>query len=159
MTAKDLNRLNPEEATRVLRTCCGSTRWAEEMTARRPFQGVQEVLAAADEIWGMLRPTDWLEAFRSHPRIGERTADRQASKEQSQVAAADPGVSARLAKGNRDYEAQFGYIFIISARGKSAVEMLEALERRLRNPADEELRIAAAEQAKITRLRLNGLLT
>jgi len=129
------------------------------MTARRPFRDVEEILAAADDIWRSLEPADWLEAFGAHPRIGERTADRQASQEQSGAAAADAVVSARLLQGNRDYEARFGYIFIICAQGRSAEEMLEALERRLRNTAAEELPIAAAEQAKITRLRLNRLLT
>jgi OHCU decarboxylase len=129
------------------------------MARRVPFATMEEVLAAADEIWGTLDPADWLEAFAAHPRIGERTGDRQASREQSGVAAADAGVHARLAQGNRDYEARFGYIFIISAQGKSAEDMLDALERRLRNPAGEELNVAAAEQAQITRIRLGRLLT
>jgi len=129
------------------------------MTARRPFRDVEEVLAAADEIWGTLDPADFLEAFAAHPRIGERTGDRQASREQSGVAAADAGVHARLAQGNREYEARFGHIFIICAQGKSAEDMLDALERRLGNPAGEELNIAAAEQAQITRIRLGRLLT
>ena len=142
-----------------LLSCCGSSRWADEMIKRPPVATMEELLAASDEVWRSLGPADWLEAFAAHPRIGERTADRQASREQSQVAAADAGVHARLAQGNREYEARFGYIFIISAQGKSAEEMLGALERRLRNPAAEELNIAAAEQAKITRFRLGRLLT
>ena len=129
------------------------------MARRVPFATMEEVLAAADEIWGTLDPADRLEAFAAHPRIGERTGDPQASREQSRVAAADAGIHARLAQGNRDYEARFGYIFIISAQGKSAEDMLDALERRLRNPAGEELNVAAAEQAQITRIRLGGLLT
>jgi OHCU decarboxylase len=129
------------------------------MSKRLPVATMEELLAASDEVCRSLGPADWLEAFAAHPRIGERTADRQASREQSQVAAAAIGVQARLARGNREYEARFGYIFIISAQGKSAEEMLDALERRLRNPADEELTVAAAEQAKITRLRLGRLLT
>ena len=129
------------------------------MIRRLPFATMEELFAAADEIWGTLDSADWLQAFAAHPRIGERTADSQASREQSRVAAADASVHARLVQGNRDYEARFGYIFIISAQGKSAEELLEALEQRLRNPAAEELKVAAAEQAKITRLRLGRLLT
>ena len=129
------------------------------MTRHVPFATMEEMLAAADEIWGTLDPADWLEAFAAHPRIGERTGDRQASREQSRVDVADAGVHARLAQGNRDYEARFGYIFIISAQGKSAEDMLDALERRLRNRAGEELKVAASEQAQITRIRLGRLLT
>lgn len=63
-----------------------------------------------------------------------------------------------LAEGNRRYEARFGYIFIVCASGQSAEAMLAGLEARLGNDSDQELRIAAAEQAKITRLRLEKLL-
>ena len=39
----------------------------------------------------------------------------------------------------------------------SAAEMLEALKQRMPNELSEELRVAAAEQAKITRIRLEKL--
>ena len=68
-------------------------------------------------------------------------------------------VRQRLTDGNREYEARFGYIFIVCATGMPAADLLAALERRLPNAADEELRIAAEEQRKITRLRLDKLLT
>jgi 2-oxo-4-hydroxy-4-carboxy-5-ureidoimidazoline decarboxylase len=64
----------------------------------------------------------------------------------------------RLAEANRDYETRFGYIFIVCASGKKADEMLALLERRLRHDAGDELRVAAGEQCKITRLRLIKLL-
>jgi len=67
-------------------------------------------------------------------------------------------VGERLAGANRDYEARFGYLFIVCATGKGAEEMLAILERRLTNGPDEELRLAAEEQRKITRLRLAKLL-
>ena len=60
----------------------------------------------------------------------------------------------RLAEANREYEARFGYIFIVCATGKTAGEMLALLEARLRHDAGEELRIAAEEQRQITQLRL-----
>jgi len=68
-------------------------------------------------------------------------------------------VAKRLAKANRDYEARFGYLFIVCATGKSAEEMLAILERRLTNAPGEELCIAAEEQRKIMHLRLEKLLT
>ena len=48
-------------------------------------------------------------------------------------------------------------MFLVCATGKSADEMLALLRARIDNPADTELRIAAGEQAKITRLRLEKL--
>ena len=62
-----------------------------------------------------------------------------------------------LAELNRRYEEKFGYIFIVCAAGKNADEILAILRNRLDNDADEELRIAAGEQARITQLRLQNL--
>lgn len=159
-----LNALDQQSASRELLLCCGSTRWAEQMTAARPFASAEAMAAAADAIWGALAPGDWLEAFAAHPRIGERpsAATRESAewsaREQAGVASAPGDVRERLATRNRDYEAQFGYIFIVCATGKSADEMLRVLERRLANSPDEELPVAGEEQRRITRLRLAKLL-
>ena len=80
-----------------------------------------------------------------------------ASGEQSGVASADEETLRALQQGNIDYEARYGFIFIVCATGKSAGEMLAILQSRLNNDPETELRIAAAEQAKITRIRLEKL--
>ena len=59
-----------------------------------------------------------------------------------------------LARRNETYENRFGFIFIVCATGKSAAEMLENLERRLKNTPQAELKVAALEQDKITQIRL-----
>jgi OHCU decarboxylase len=120
----------------------------------QPFADTGQMLAAADRIWNELAPQDWLEAFAAHPRIGESTADPRAAKEQSGVGGAQPETLARLAAANREYEKRFGHIYIVCAIGKTAAEMLALLESRLSNDAETELRVAAGEQQKIMRLRL-----
>ena len=62
-----------------------------------------------------------------------------------------------LAAANREYEARFGHIYIVCATGHSADEMLAMAWQRLENSPDEELRVAAEEQMKITKLRLMKL--
>jgi len=128
------------------------------MAAARPFADDAAMFDRADAIWWSLEPQDWLEAFSAHPTIGGPATTRWSAQEQSGMAGAAASISDRLASGNRDYEARFGYIFIICATGKSAAEMLEALARRLGNAPDRELRIAAEEQRKITRLRVAKLI-
>jgi OHCU decarboxylase len=127
---------------------------------------------AGDVLWSALPPSDWLEAFAAHPRIGHAGAGRAggadgsdglggagwSDEEQAGVAVAAEAMLRRLAEANRDYEARFGYIFIVCATGKTAGEMLALLEARLRHDPGEELRIAAEEQRQITRLRLNKLI-
>jgi 2-oxo-4-hydroxy-4-carboxy-5-ureidoimidazoline decarboxylase len=112
------------------------------------------MMEAADRAWWELSPQDWRDAFAAHPRIGESSADARARQEQSGVQGAEAETLARLAAGNRAYEARFGYIYIVCASGKTAAEMLAILESRLGNDPEAELRIAAEQQSQITRLRL-----
>lgn len=135
------------------------------MTGARPFENVDDLLNKADREWWSLSERDWLEAFRAHPRIGEQVAAArsEAAQEwsaQEQLGAKDasPATMAALAEGNRKYEERFGFIFIICATGKTSYEILAALEKRMRNNKEAELRIAAEEQHRITRLRLQKLL-
>lgn len=162
-----LNSLTADEAAQELLQCCGSKRWATEMSDARPYQTPETLLATAHDIWWSLDRSDWLEAFRSHPKIGEKKAADKVSaqsqqwsgQEQSGVANAAQETVDSLAALNEDYEQKFGFIFIICATGKTSDEMLSALRERLQHDREAELPIAAAEQAKITELRLNKLLT
>ena len=152
-----LNSLSSEDAVRELLRCCASEAWARRMVAIRPFESDAGLFDAAERVWWALSPDDWLEAFAAHPRIGERTESAWSAEEQSGVQGTDRRLQERLREGNRRYEETFGHVFLICATGLSAGEMLTALERRLQNDPKTELRSAAAEQAKITRLRLEKL--
>ena len=63
----------------------------------------------------------------------------------------------RLAEGNRAYEKRFGHIFLIRAAGRTAEEIVAALEARLANEPEAERRIAVAELREIARLRLERM--
>jgi 2-oxo-4-hydroxy-4-carboxy-5-ureidoimidazoline decarboxylase len=166
VSLSELNSTEPAALRDDLLRCCHSTRWANQLAMRRPFASEADLLSAAEEIWGQLSTPDILEAFAGHPRIGDLASLREkyadtagwAAGEQAGAAAATD-VLGRLAAGNRAYEARFGHLFIVCATGKSADEMLQILESRLDHGPDEELRVAAAEQAKITRIRLEKLLS
>ena len=156
------NRLSPEDAEKEILPCCGSNAWARELAKRRPLENPDLLLAASDQIWRGLCPSDWLEAFSKHPRIGERPAPPAASgqsaawsaQEQQTIGTAVESIREALAEANREYERRFGRTFIVCATGKLAPEMLDILGRRLHNDEATELREAAEEQRKITNLRL-----
>jgi OHCU decarboxylase len=161
-----LNSLPSVEVEEELLKCCGSREWARRVRAARPFANLDNLLAESDRVWWSLAPNDWLEAFHSHPKIGERKAaaptaaeaQRWSEDEQSGVRNSAQQTIDALAQLNREYEEKFGYIFIVCATGKSSEEMLAILRERLGNDTEEELRNAAAEQAKITELRLRKLI-
>jgi OHCU decarboxylase len=156
------NRLPVGEAENEILPCCGSRAWARGMAARRPFQDDASVLAASDETWRSLDEADWMEAFASHPRIGESRAPQStsarsaawSSQEQSHAAAADDAVQTALGEANREYERRFGRIFIICAAGKQGSEILQILQQRLQNDAQTEIREAAEQQRQISQIRL-----
>jgi len=161
-----LNTLAGGDAARELLQCCGSKRWAQEVANRRPYQSLEALITTANDIWWSLKPDDWLEAFRSHPKIGEKKAAEPVSsqsrewsgQEQAGVSKVPPETLESLATLNRAYEQKFGFIFIICASGKTSEEMLSALRERLEHDPAAELRIAAGEQSKITELRLRKLI-
>jgi OHCU decarboxylase len=158
VTLQQLNAVSVDEAFAAFKGCCGSSRWADGMTAARPFANADSMMVTGDVIWAALDRADWLEAFAAHPRIGDARAGGKAAREQAGAADASDDVKRRLTERNRDYEDRFGYIFIVCAAGKSASEMLAILERRLSSDPDRELPTAAGEQRQITRLRLATLM-
>jgi 2-oxo-4-hydroxy-4-carboxy-5-ureidoimidazoline decarboxylase len=137
------------------------------MVARRPLSNESALLAASNETWHNLTPADWMEAFRSHPRIGESRPDDSLStqsrtvqsvewsaQEQRTVADSEAAVKIALAEANREYERRFNRIFIVCATGKSAPEILDILQQRLRNDPETELQEATEQQRQITEIRL-----
>jgi len=174
-----LNALPAPEAEAQLLECCASSAWARRMAAARPFGSFRELAEEADRVWRSLSKDDWLESFAAHPRIGDslekgtdlfnRSPQQPKNKsvpdfrgwsreEQSGTRGASPETLANLADANRDYEDRFGYVFIVCASGRNAAEMLALAEKRLGNDRETEIAIAAEEQRKITRLRLEKLL-
>lgn len=156
------NALATRAAVDEILPCCGCEDWAGEMVLKRPIADESTLLKTADEIWRSLGESDWLEAFRSHPRIGETNSEKEATakssawsaEEQQSAAAKDDAVRAALKSASRKYEKKFGRIFIVCATGKSASEILEILRRRLDNDEATELRQAAEEQRLIMQIRL-----
>ena len=157
-----INALSEKDAVETFLTCCGSLRWAEQMAARRPYADEAQILDTARNVWNNLTAVDWRQAFAAHPQIGAvaRPTSKTAAWSAHEQAGTDIAAEATrlaLAEGNRRYLEKFGWIFIVCATGKSADAMLELLRQRLANDSTEELRSAAAEQEKITLLRLHKI--
>lgn len=167
MTLADLNALPSPARAAALATCCGATAWVATLNEQFPFDSEPALYEAAERIWYNLTEADWREAFTHHPKIGDRNTLREkfastatwAAGEQGAVRQAASETLAALAAGNDAYELKFGYIFIVCATGKSADEMLALLQARLPHEPPTEIQVAMGEQAKITRLRLEKLLT
>ena len=164
MTIADFDHLDRESKKKLLYQCCGSSAWVDKMLAAPPAEDLIDLFEDAEERWYSLTEDDWKEAFSNHPKIGDVeslrkkfASDQFASGEQSGVVNASDQTLQALAEGNKIYEEKFGYIFIVHAAGKSAVEMLGILTARLQNKPATEIANAMDEQSKITRFRLEKL--
>ena len=167
MTIDELNRLDAHALREALGRCCGATAWVGKMLGVFPVESKAILLEEAEKVWDDCEEADWREAFGHHPRIGDLDSLKKkfaltgqwAEGEQSGAKEATGEVLKELARGNEEYERRYGYIFIVCATGKTAGEMLGLLKERLGNAPEEEIRVAAGEQNKITRLRLEKLLS
>jgi 2-oxo-4-hydroxy-4-carboxy-5-ureidoimidazoline decarboxylase len=166
MTLHEFNILPKQQLIGELTRCCSSSAWVHKMLPFIPADDMVELLEDAEEQWWKCSQDDWKEAFAHHPKIGDTASLKKrftstaqwASGEQSGVGGASEKTMVELVEANKRYEEKFGYIFIVCATGRSAEEMLVLLQERLSNDPATEIEIAADEQNKITKLRLEKLL-
>jgi hypothetical protein len=106
--------------------CCASTSFAHKVAASSPFRDFGELIDVARSIWWReIGITDWLEAFAAHPKIGEKKAAKEVSKQfgdfssgeqQAAAQSATSEIEAQLKSWNEKYHDKFGFIFIIYAK-------------------------------------------
>lgn len=167
MTIDQLNAQPLDQAKNAFMMCCTASTWINKMVSHRPYRNIEHMQQMAIEVWNSLTFDDYMEAFSGHPKIGDpnslktkfKVTQHLAENEQSAVQSASDEVIDALAAANRLYEEKFGYIFIVCATGKSAEQMLELVRQRLENEAQQEIQTAAAEQAKITAIRIDKMMT
>lgn len=160
-----LNALPEASFRSTIHSCCSSTAFVDAVGRERPFTDEAHLFRASASAWNRLPRSAWLEAFAAHPRIGGLTRQPVQGKfaawssgEQAGVADAAQAVRAELAELNESYFAKHAFVFLICATGKSAEEMRDHIKVRLCNDTDCEVAVAAAEQMKITQLRLQKVL-
>ena len=167
ITLDQLNSFSDQDAFSNLEQCCVSKTWVHKMVQSRPFSSENELIKTAASIWyNDCSIEDFKEAFTGHPKIGNVESLKEkfshtaewAGNEQSKVAEASMEIIEALAKSNELYENKFGYIFIVSASGKSAKQMLAIVNTRLNNQSDDEIFVAMNEQHKISVIRLVKLI-
>ena len=164
MNLATFNALPQEAAQAAIAHCVAIPRWRQALAAARPFASTAALLAEAERLAQGWNSDDLEQALTAHPRIGERAGgvDKEAAlsrQEQSAMGDADAALKQAMLAGNLAYEARFGRVFLIRARGRSGEEMLAQLQRRLENDEQTEAREALKQLREITLLRLKESLT
>ena len=153
------NQLAADEAQAAIRHCVAIPHWQQSLVAARPFASTEALLATADALARQWQQPELEAALSAHPRIGERAsgADKESvlsRGEQSAMQQADDALQQAMHKGNEAYEARFGRVFLIRAKGRSGEQMLAELQRRLQNDDSTEQQEALDQLREITLLRL-----
>jgi len=151
-----------ETSAADLRAALGVERWVTDVSSHSPFETLSDLLATASAAATPLAPVEIDEALAHHPRIGEKPVGTGASQdfsraEQASADADDAAVNEAIARGNADYEKVFGRVFLIRAAGRTRIEILQELRRRIGLPPEQELQIVGEQLRDIALLRLSTL--
>ncbi|MFC0582886.1 2-oxo-4-hydroxy-4-carboxy-5-ureidoimidazoline decarboxylase [Micrococcoides hystricis] len=162
MQLSDFNAASEADAIAALKPCLDIERWCAELAAARPFNSMDDLVAAANRAANPLTPAEVDQALSHHPRIGERAEGEHkeatlSRAEQSGLGDLSGDTAEKLAKGNAAYEEKFDQVFLIRAAGRSKEEVLSELERRMNNTAEEESAECADQLRQIAVVRLEGL--
>jgi 2-oxo-4-hydroxy-4-carboxy--5-ureidoimidazoline (OHCU) decarboxylase len=113
---------------------------------------VENPLERAEDVLVALSHEDKREALDAHPAIGQRggLSARSAAEQGDDVG---PAVLDELGRLNLEYQAKFGFRFVVFVNGRPKAEILEVLRTRIERTAEEELDTGCRELVAIARDR------
>jgi 2-oxo-4-hydroxy-4-carboxy--5-ureidoimidazoline (OHCU) decarboxylase len=113
----------------------GSSPLARRLREEGPHTSPEALLERARRLLDELDDSAKVETLNAHPRVGEDPARL------SRLSLAEQGAERlpELARLNAEYEARFGFRFVIFVDGRSQAEVAKALRKRLANDRDQEL--------------------
>ena len=170
-TLPDLNDCDSATFVRLLHGIYEHSPWIpERASARRPFATVAALKLALQEAVDDATEDEQLGLIRAHPELagkaaiaGELTAESTSEQAKSGLNACSPGEYATLHKLNADYNARFGFPFILAVKGPDGngltrSEIIAIFTRRLKHQRADEMAECLRQIHRIAELRLNDLL-
>ncbi|MDM1020099.1 2-oxo-4-hydroxy-4-carboxy-5-ureidoimidazoline decarboxylase [Acinetobacter sp. VNK23] len=161
MDIEQFNQLNLGEANLVLQPCVHIPSWIVKLVQQRPYAATDELYQAANAQAQTWQWHEIAEALAQHPRIGEKKAAANLSQKEQQFSQQEQGqvepdtvLQQALYQGNLEYEHKFGHIFLIRAAGRTGMEILAELQRRLKNTIEQEQQEVKQQLAEIALIRL-----
>jgi N-carbamoyl-L-amino-acid hydrolase len=168
LTLEQLNSASPAEAAQMLDGLYEHSPWiAEQALAQRPFQSLAHLKHAMCGVLDRAGRDAQLGLIRAHPELAgkamvSKTLTAESTHEQTKAGLTDctPDEFAKIQRLNADYNAKFGWPFILAVRGPRGVglnktQIIEAFERRLHGHPDFELQECLRNIHRIVEIRLN----
>lgn len=166
-TLDQLNAASQAEAEQMLDGLYEHTPWiTAEALKRRPFKSLAQLKHAMTDVLARGTKEQQLELIRAHPELAgkamvAKTLTAESTNEQGKAGLTDctPEEFARIQQLNADYNARFGFPFILAVRGPrggglSKAEIIDTFARRLSNHPDFELAEALRNIHRIAEIRL-----
>ena len=164
-----LNAASQTEFARLLEGIYEHSPWiAERAWTRRPFVSPAALKAALADVVRTADADEQLALIRAHPELAGRamvagtlTAASTSEQDTAGLSACSPGEFAKLQQLNAQYNAKFGFPFVLAVRGPrgqglSRTQIIAAFERRLDNHPQFERAECLRNIHRIAELRLDG---
>ena len=168
LTLQQLNAAGGCEALRMLDGLYEHSPWiAEAALAHRPFSSLAHLKCAMARIVAEAGADEKLALIRAHPELAGKamvsntlTAASTSEQARAGLAACSPEELATIQRLNAEYNAKFGFPFVLAVRGPrgtglSRAEIIGTFGRRLENPMDVETGECLRNIHRIVELRLN----
>ena len=168
ITLEQLNAASQAEFTALLDGTYEHSPWiAEAAWARRPFASLAALKLALVQVLREAGVEPQLALIRAHPELAgkamvAKTLTAESTNEQGKAGLTDctPEEFAKIQQLNADYNARFGFPFILAVRGPRGLglpkaEIIATFERRLHNHPDFERAECLRNIHRIAEIRLN----
>jgi beta-ureidopropionase / N-carbamoyl-L-amino-acid hydrolase len=168
MKLDDLNNASAADFVALLDGTYEHSPWiAERAAASRPYLTLAALKVALARVVREASVDEQLGLIRAHPELagkaavaGELTAESTNEQQKAGLTACTPEEFAKLHKLNADYNARFGFPFILAVRGPrgtgfTRAEIIATFERRLRAHPDVERAECLRQIHRIAEIRLN----
>lgn len=168
LTLEQLNAADTATAVQLLDGVYEHSPWiAEAALAQRPFRSLAHLKHAMVRVLAQAPQDAQLRLIRAHPELAGKamvakalTAESTNEQSKAGLTACTPEEFARIQQLNADYNARFGFPFILAVRGPrgtglSKQEIIDTFARRLNNPPDFERSEAIRNIHRIAEIRLN----
>ena len=168
LTLDQLNHASHAEAAQMLDGLYEHSPWiAEQALAQRPFTSLAHLKHAMCEVLAHAGRDAQLGLIRAHPELAgkamvSKTLTAESTNEQTKAGLTDctPEEFAKIQKLNADYNAKFGWPFILAVRGPRGAgynkqQIIDAFERRLHGHPEFELQECLRNIHRIVEIRLN----
>jgi 2-oxo-4-hydroxy-4-carboxy-5-ureidoimidazoline decarboxylase len=161
VTIAELNASDQRRFVELLGWVFENSPWvAERAWIHRPFVDVDHLHAVmVDEVAAATRE-EQLALLRAHPDLGTRARMSDASVGEQAGAGLDRLTQDQFDELRRltaEYRDKFGFPFLLAVKGRSTLDIVRALERRIRSTGEDEWSEALAQVRRIAGWRLHDL--